>query len=70
MGGFKSVESEDGTLALDVKHEEERQQRQLEAKKAVIAAAEAPLDIEPENPTSIEPQRLTDTLETIEISWR
>jgi len=68
IGGFKSVESEDGTPVLDVKHEEERQQRQLEAKKAVIAAAEAPLDIEPENPTSIEPQRFTDTLETIEIS--
>ena len=68
IGGFKSIESEDGTRVLDVKNEEERQQRQLDAKKAVIAAAEAPLDIEPENPTSIEPQRLTDTLETIEIS--
>jgi len=68
MGGFKSIDSEDGTPVLDVKHEEERQQRQLEAKKAVIAAAEAPLDIEPENPTSADPQRLTDTLETIEIS--
>ena len=68
MGGFKSIDSDDGTPVLDVKHEEERQQRQLEAKKAVIAAAEAPLDIEPENPTSADPQRLTDTLETIEIS--
>ena len=71
LGGFKTVQQPEGqevSPQLDVKNEEERQTRQIEGKKAVIAAAEAPLDIEPENPTSIDPQRLTDTLETIEIS--
>ena len=68
IGGFRRVDAEDGTSGLDIQREEERQQRQLEGKRAVIAAAEAPLDIEPENATSTDPRRLEDTLESVQIS--
>lgn len=68
VGGFRKVDAEDGSSQLDVKREEERQQRQVEGKKAVIAAAEAPIDVEPESETATDPTRVSDTLETIEIS--
>lgn len=45
-GAFKSVENPDGTQQLDVKREQQRQEKQVEAKQAVSAAYEAePEDI-------------------------
>ncbi len=49
-GAFKSVESSDGSLRLDVKNEQERQEKQLEAKEVVSAA----YDAEPEPADNVE----------------
>ena len=49
-GAFKAVESPDGSLRLDVKNEQERQEKQLEAKEVVAAA----YDAEPEPADNVE----------------
>lgn len=67
VGAFKKVDGPDGET-LDVENEENRQQNQVRAKKAVSKAAEAPIDVEPESETATDPTRVSDTLETIEIS--
>ena len=67
VGAFKKVDGPDGET-LDVENEENRQQNQVRAKKAVSKAAEDPIDVEPESETATDPTRVSDTLETIEIS--
>ena len=68
VGAFKKVDGPDGET-LDVKNEEDRQQSQVQAKKAVSRAAERTIEeidvIESADPGTL---RTQDTLESIQIS--